>query len=132
MSSDVLSRLALECRRLFLKDHEVAVRIGAHDFEKGLPQRVLFNVELFVPYAHSSPQKDRLYEVVDYDYVRHAVSQRVAAGHIELQETLCDELAATLLEHPGVVAVRLSTCKADVYPDCAGVGVEVFRVKDGF
>jgi len=33
------------------------------------------------------------------------------------------------MRHPGVQAVRLSTCKPDVYPDCDAVGVEVFRAK---
>jgi DNA polymerase-3 subunit alpha len=57
------------------------------------------------------------------------IAERVQRGHVELQETLCDELAAALLAHPQVQAVRLSTCKPDVYPDCDGVGVEVFRLK---
>lgn len=129
MHLDPLQALALQCRRLFLRDHVVDVQIGAHEFEKGAPQRVIFNVELFVPYAQSTPSKDQLHEVVDYDFVRTVIAARVHRGHIELQETLCDELAAQLLAHPGVQAVRLSTCKPDVYPDCAGVGVEVFRIK---
>lgn len=130
MNHDPMTRLALECRRIFLRDHVVPVRIGAHDFEKTQAQRVVFNVELFVPYAASTPQADKLAEVVDYDFVRTLIARRVAAGHVELQETLCDDLAAQLLEHPQVQAVRLSSCKPDVYPDCAGVGVEVFRLKD--
>ena len=130
MTLDPLSRLTLYCRRIFLRDHEISVQIGAHDFEKGQPQRVIFNVELFVPYASSTPQTDSLSEVVDYDFVREVIAQRVASGHVELQETLCDDLAARLLEHPQIWAVRLSSCKPDVYPDCAGVGVEVFRMKD--
>lgn len=117
------------CRRLFLRDYVVPVRIGAHDFEKTAPQRIVFNVELFVPYASSTPSKDQLSEVVDYDFVRAVIATRVQQGHVELQETLCDDLAMQLLSHPGVQAVRLSTCKPDVYPDCAGVGVEVFRNK---
>jgi dihydroneopterin aldolase len=117
------------CRRVFLRDHVVQVHIGAHDFERGTTQRVVFNVELFVPYEHSTPSKDQLVEVVDYDFVRSCIAQRVAQGHVELQETLCDDLAAQLLSHPGVQAVRLSSCKPDVYPDCVGVGVEVFRSK---
>lgn len=124
-----MNTLALECRRLFLRDHVVAVHIGAHAFEKGVTQRLVFNVELFVPYANSTPKDDRLAEVVDYDMVREVIAQRVALGHVELQETLCDDLAAQLLAHPQVRAVRLSTQKPDVYPDCAGVGVEVFRMK---
>ena len=130
MTLDPLSRLTLYCRRIFLSDHEVSVQIGAHDFEKGQPQRVIFNVELFVPYAASTPQSDSLSEVVDYDFVREVIADRVATGHVELQETLCDDLAGRLLAHPQVWAVRLSSCKPDVYPDSAGVGVEVFRMKD--
>lgn len=121
--------LALSCRKLFLRDHVVDMHIGAHGFEKGRTQRVIFNVELFVPYACSTPRADQLDEVVDYDFVREVIHQRVQAGHIQLQETLCDDLATRLLAHPQVLAVRLSSCKPDVYPDCAGVGVEVFRAK---
>jgi len=129
MTSIDPATLALTCRRLFLRDHVVDMHIGAHGFEKGRTQRVIFNVELFVPYASSTPQADQLAEVVDYDFVRELIRQRVQAGHIQLQETLCDDLASRLLAHPQVLAVRISSCKPDVYPDCAGVGVEVFRAK---
>lgn len=129
MSDRIFETLAVECRRLFLRDHVVPVQIGAHDFEKGVAQRLVFNVELFVPYASTTPKADKLAEVVDYDFVREVIAARIAQGHVELQETLCDDLAAQLLAHPQVRAVRLSTQKPDVYPDCAGVGVEVFRMK---
>lgn len=128
--SDPLSSLALTCRRLFLRNHVVDVRIGAHDFEKHGPQRIVFNVELFVPLAGSTPTRDDPAEVVDYDYVRQVIARRVARGHIVLQETLCDDLMTELMAHPGVAAVRLSSCKPDVYPDCEGVGVEIIRIKD--
>jgi 7,8-dihydroneopterin aldolase/epimerase/oxygenase len=127
--SDVLSQLALNCRRLFLRNHTVDVRIGAHDFEKHAPQRIVFNVELFVPYSASTPMQDDLAEVVDYDFIREVIARRVALGHIVLQETLCDDLMRELIAHPQVQAVRLSSCKPDVYPDCEAVGVEIFQIK---
>lgn len=130
MTPDTLTHLALTCRRIFLRDHVVPMQIGAHGFEKTQAQRVIFNVELFVPYHHSTPKSDQLAEVVDYDFVREVIANRVRLGHVELQETLCDELASRLLAHPQVQAVRLSSCKPDVYPDCKGVGVEVFCIKD--
>jgi 7,8-dihydroneopterin aldolase/epimerase/oxygenase len=126
---DPITRLQLECRRIFLRNHAVPVRIGAHDFEKTQAQQVVFNVELFVPYALSTPQTDDLAEVVDYDFVRELIAVRIGQGHVELQETLCDDLAAQMLAHPRVQAVRLSSNKPDVYPDCEAVGVEVFRMK---
>jgi 7,8-dihydroneopterin aldolase/epimerase/oxygenase len=122
-------RLA-DCRRLFVRDHEVQAHIGAHGFEKGGPQRLRINVELFVPLALSTPHEDRLSEVVDYDFVRESIARRLAQGHVELQETLCDDLLALMLAHPGVRAARVSTEKPDVYPDCSAVGVEVFGIKN--
>lgn len=122
-------RLA-DCRRLFLRDHVVQMNIGAHDFEKRGPQRVLVNVDLYVPLAVSTPKDDRLHEVVDYDFIRELIAQRAQRGHVELQETFCDELLAALLAHPRVRAARVATEKPDVYPDCAAVGCEVFAVKE--
>jgi dihydroneopterin aldolase len=122
-------QLLLQCRRIFLRDYVISAQIGAHAFEKEQAQRVIFNVDLYVSYEHSTAVNDLLHEVVDYDFVREVIAHRVRQGHVELQETLCDDLATQLLAHPQVQAVRLSSCKPDVYPDCAGVGIEVFRIK---
>jgi dihydroneopterin aldolase len=121
----------MDCRRLFLRDYEVWINIGVHDFEKKGEQRVLINVELYVPLALSTPKADKLNEVLDYDFIRRSVMGRVAQGHIHLQETLVDDLLALMLAHPRVRAARVSTAKPDVYPDCAAVGVEVFGLKEG-
>lgn len=117
------------CRRLFLKAFEINMNIGVHDFEKKGEQRVIVNVDLYVPLQNNTPSKDDLSEVVDYDFMRQTIADIIAPGHIHLQETLCDEIVKRMLAHPLVYATRVSTEKPDVYPDCAGVGVEVFRSK---
>jgi dihydroneopterin aldolase len=119
----------MDCRRVFLRDYEVWINIGVHDFEKKGEQRVLINVDLYVPLALSTPKADRLEEVVDYDFIRRSVAERVSRGHIHLQETLVDDVLALMLAHPRVRAACVSTAKPDVYPDCAAVGVEVFALK---
>ena len=121
--------LLAQCRRLFIKDLEVLARIGIHDFELGAPQRLLIDVDLYVDLKATSPSSDNIEEVVDYDFIRQVVFKRIEAGHINLQETLCDELAQLLLANAKVLAVQLSTRKPDVYPDCSAVGVEIFRCK---
>lgn len=118
-----------DCRRLFLRNYEVMINIGVHDFEKKAEQRVVINVDLYIPLALSTPKEDQLDEVVDYDFMRETIAQRVGKGHVQLQETLCDDVANAMLLHPRVRAVRVSTMKPDVYPDCEGVGVEVFFIK---
>ena len=120
----------MDCRRLFLRDYEVRMNIGVHDFEKRGEQRVLINVDLYVPLAQSTPSHDELDEVVDYDFIRRSIVARIARGHVQLQETLCDDVLALMLAHPKVRAARVSTEKPDVYPDCDAVGCEVFAMKE--
>jgi dihydroneopterin aldolase len=119
-----------DCRRLFLRDYEVWINIGVHDFEKKGEQRVKINVDLYVPLAESTPRHDELDEVLDYDFIRREIMARVAQGHIHLQETLADDVLARMLAHPKVRAARVATEKPDVYPDCDAVGCEVFKMKD--
>lgn len=120
----------IDCRRLFLRNYAVLINIGVHDYEKKGEQRVLINVDLYIPLALSTPKDDNLNEVVDYDFMRETIAKRTAKGHVHLQETLCDDVARSMLAHPNVRAVRVSTMKPDVYPDCEGVGVEVFQIKN--
>ena len=129
MNSPLSHPALLDCRRLFLRNDTVNINIGVHEFEKRGEQRVLINVDLYIPLRNSTPLADDLSEVVDYDFIRRTIAERVARGHVHLQETLCDDVLALMLEHPLVKAARVSTEKPDVYPDCEAVGVEVFGIK---
>jgi dihydroneopterin aldolase len=130
MHSLLIHPALMACRRLFLRDYEVWINIGVHDFEKKGEQRVLINVDLFVPLAQSTPRADKLEEVLDYDFIRRTIAERVKRGHVHLQETLADDVLKLMLAHPQVKAARVSTEKPDVYPDCQAVGVEVFGMKE--
>jgi dihydroneopterin aldolase len=130
MHSLLTNPTLMDCRRLFLHNYEVNINIGVHEFEKRGEQRVLINVDLYVPLARSTPQQDQLSEVLDYDFIRRSVAERVSKGHIHLQETLADDVLRLMLAHPDVRAARVSTAKPDVYPDCEAVGCEVFGMKD--
>ncbi len=129
MQSLLTNPSLMDCRRLFLRDYEVWINIGVHDFEKKGEQRVKINVDLYVPLAQSTPTQDQLDEVLDYDFIRRTITQRVSKGHIHLQETLADDVLRLMLAHPSVRAARVATEKPDVYPDCDAVGCEVFGMK---
>lgn len=130
MSTWLLDPRLAHCRRIFLREVVLDANIGIHAFERADAQRLVINVDLFVPYAVSTPKHDKIHEVIDYDFVRTTVRRRIAQGHINLQETLVDDIARSLLAHPGVHAVRVASEKPDVYEDVEAVGVEVFHVKD--
>jgi len=48
------------CRRLFLKNYEVPMNIGVHDFEKKGAQRVIINIDLYVLLPDNTPKQDDL------------------------------------------------------------------------
>ncbi len=129
MTSLLDPRLA-DCRRLFLRNYVVDANIGIHAFEKEGAQRLALNVDLYVPLALSTPRHDKIHEVLDYDFIRLTIRHRIDQGHINLQETLVDDIARSLLAHPAVRAVRVASEKPDVYPDVDAVGIEVLHFKD--
>ncbi len=119
-----------DCRRLFLSNYHLDANVGVYDYEKVGAQRTAISVDVFVPLAISTPVNDQISEVVDYDFIRDIIRSRISAGHIDLLETICDDVARRILAHPLVRAVRVSTMKRDIYPDCDGVGVEVIHIKE--
>ncbi len=127
--SDLLDPRLHDCRRIFLHDFALEVSIGFHDFEREAKQRVLINVDLFVPIAASTSGADHVGEVVDYDFIRHGIIGWAGSRHFNLQETLLDGIVDICFAQAAVSAVRASTQKPDVYPDCRTIGVEVFRFR---
>jgi 7,8-dihydroneopterin aldolase/epimerase/oxygenase len=121
-------RLA-DCRRIFLEELTIEASIGFHDIEREARQRVVIDVDLFVPLHASTPRNDDVTEVLDYDRFRSAIAQWAASRHFNLQETLLDGIVDICLSRPEVRAVRARTHKPDIYPDCRTVGIEVFRFR---
>jgi dihydroneopterin aldolase len=130
MTSALMIKELQNCRRLFLRNYDILINIGVHDFEKKAEQHVIVNIDLYVPLGQNTPKEDQLHEVVDYDFMRETIKEIASHGHIQLQETLCDEIMQKMLAHPLVIAARVSTEKPDVYPDCDVVGVEIFKMKN--
>ena len=113
--------------RLFLRNLQVAARLGIHDFERK-PQRVLVNVELYLDPA-ALPKTDRIAEAVDYDAVRTDIVALAASRHFNLQETFVHAILDLCVARPGVIAARASSAKPDIYPDVEQAGYEAVRFK---
>lgn len=115
-------------RRIFLKNFETRISMGIHNFEKKTRQRIMVNVDLFLE-PEARIERDHISETVDYDFLRRDIAALTESGHFHLQETFCEKILALCLAKPGVVAVRVSSEKLDVYPDCESIGFEIFRAK---
>jgi dihydroneopterin aldolase len=107
-----------------LRQFDLPVRIGVHDFERSAAQRMWFDVDICVRLEHAPATSDDISSTLNYDFLREMIQQTVGDAHHELQETLCDALFNQLMSHPQIMAARVNTSKPDVYPDCLSIGTE--------
>ena len=116
---------SLPDRRVFVRDLVLKTQIGVHPHEKGGVQRVRINVELAV--TDDGAADDNIRNVVSYEDIVGAVKRLIDGDHINLVETLAERIATALLKDRRVNAARIRVEKLDVFPDTAGVGVEIER-----
>ena len=111
-------------RKIVLDDFRLDLDIGFHEFEIGNPQRLLVTIEVWVD-ERSFPASDEAGSAWDYDFLRTEIVALVEGRRFNLQETVAREIYDLVAARRGVTALRVSTRKPDIYPDCAGVGVEL-------
>ena len=96
-SSDPLDRISLS-------DHEREVEIGAFQQERGLLQRVRFNVVVEVRSA-ADAHADDVDRILSYDTICEAIDHELQAERLNLLETLAARIAERILAHPLAAAV---------------------------
>lgn len=119
-----------QSRKIVLDDLEFQCDIGFHAFEIGNPQRLRVTVEVWVD-AASFPDNDLVNQAWDYDRLRTGILNIVAGRRFNLQETVAHEIYDMVAARRGVAALRVTTRKPDIYPDCAAVGVELASFAGG-
>jgi dihydroneopterin aldolase len=120
----VPDRLKVRSARIVLESLEVQTDIGFHDFEVGTPQRLIVTVEIWLEDV-SAPSEDDPARAWNYDFLRSEVEELAGERRNNLQETLAHAVFDRIAAFHGVKHVRIRTSKPDIYPDAAGVGVEI-------
>jgi dihydroneopterin aldolase len=112
---------------VFVHDLVLDAEIGVYSNEKGVTQRARFSVDIEVT-PSDRPIDDDIGRVLDYDMIIKTIKDILAEGHINLVETLADEIASRCLTHPRAVSVKVKIEKLDKEPDA--VGVEIVRHRE--
>lgn len=113
--------------RISVRDHIVAVEIGAFQAERGTTQRISFNVVVEVrPLA--DPVDDDVDRILSYDKVTEAISIELAEERLNLLETLAERIAERILLEPQAVRTFVRVEKLDRGP--GALGVEIVRSVD--
>ncbi len=112
--------------RIMVRDLLLMCSIGVHPHERLAPQRVRINVDM-AAVDQAGPVGDDIANVVSYEDVITGIKQVIAAGHINLVETLADRIAELCLADGRVASVRVRVEKLDVYAEATSVGIEIER-----
>jgi dihydroneopterin aldolase len=108
--------------RVFLINYVIDVSIGVYPWERKRRQKVRIDIEVTQTYA-TTPRT--IEDVLDYNRIREGIRGIVDAGHVDLQETLCDKVLGMCLRLPGVQSAKVRVAKLEAFADCEAVGCEM-------
>ncbi|WP_410218676.1 dihydroneopterin aldolase [Paracoccus sp. (in: a-proteobacteria)] len=108
--------------RIFLRDHVLTTEIGAFQSERGVDQRLRFNLTVDLRDAVSGAG-DHVDHILSYDVLTQAVDTALADQRYNLVETLAERIAAEVLAHPRAARIEVIVEKLDRGPGALGVSI---------
>jgi len=115
-------------RHVFVRDLELDCSIGVHQHEREALQKVRINLDLAVREGEMNGRlDDDLGNVVCYEKLTNGVRSIVNNGHVNLVETLAEDIASMCLADERVRSARIRVEKLEIMADAASVGVEIER-----
>ncbi len=108
--------------RVFVHGLTLPASIGAYVHERGARQRLRFDVTVELAPRSAAPPRD-MRDVYSYDLISDGIRMLVAAGHVDLVETLAERVAALLLEDARVQAAEIKVTKLGTGAGRVGVAI---------
>jgi len=117
--------------RIRLRDVEVAVKCGLHPWERHpeRPTRLLIDVDLYAPLGPGPMAQG---DFINYDHVRDFLRSLPDRPHVDLLETIVDDIVDACFELRQVVACRVCVTKPDIFNEAGGAGVDVTRTRESW
>lgn len=100
--------------------------IGVFDHEYEAAQNVRFDVTVDLAPLTGNAEHD-LHNIVRYDYIVADIKTHLAAGHVDLVETLAEDVAGIALAYTRAMTVTVAVIKLEAFDEAAGVGVRITR-----
>ena len=115
-------------RKVLIKDLELKMLIGIHNFEKKKKQMVRFNLVINID-QNLFPNDNDLKSIVNYEQVIKTIKRITAKKHYPLLETLAEKIFSKLFENLKIKKILLRIEKLDVIKNTSSVGVEIEKTR---
>ena len=114
--------------KIKLTELTVNTVIGIWDWEKRIPQKVVFDIEMSTDINKAS-KSDSIKDALDYKAVSKRVKQYALENQFDLIEALADKVAEIILNEFEVSWVKLTISKPYAIRDSKNVSLMIERSK---
>lgn len=123
-----LAETEQKTHQIFIRDLLIDMLIGVYEHEQTQTQPVRLNIDMTVT-DHLGPLNDDYHHVVCYETIANEIKTYALSQHINLVETVAEDVAQICLNHPRVIATTVKVEKLSAVADTTSVGIEIHRTK---
>ena len=113
-------------KKVLIKELILDLKLGYYDFEKEIPQKVKFSLE--IDYEDKKPSNDKdLKSIVNYAKIVKLIKKLVKNKHYNFLETLAEDVFDELFKDRRIDKISLKIEKLEILKDCSSVGIQISK-----
>ena len=113
-------------KKVIIKELILDLKLGYFDFEKEMPQKVKFNIE--VNYEDKKPSDDKdIKSIVNYAKIVRLIKKLMKNKHYNFLETLAEDVFDELFKDKRIDKISLQIEKLEIMKDCSSVGIQISK-----
>ena len=113
-------------KKVLIKELILDLKLGYYDFEKEIPQKVKFSLE--IDYEDKKPSNDKdLKSIVNYAKIVKLIKKLVKNKHYNFLETLAEDVFDELFKDRRIDKISLRIEKLEILKDCTSVGIQISK-----
>ena len=115
-------------RRVLIKNLELNIFIGIHNYEKKKKQKVRFNIEIITD-PNISPSKNDMSTILNYETIVNKINYLVKKKHHDLLEELTENIFDVIFKFRLVKKVKIKIEKLEIIKETESVGINVSKTR---
>ena len=113
-------------KKILINELILDLKLGYYDFEKEIPQKVKFSLE--IDYEDKKPSNDKdLKSIVNYAKIVKLIKKLVKNKHYNFLETLAEDVFDELFKDKRIDKISLRIEKLEILKDCSSVGIQISK-----
>ena len=113
-------------KKVLIKELILDLKLGYYDFEKEIPQKVKFSLE--IDYEDKKPSNDKdLKSILNYAKIVKLIKKLVKNKHYNFLETLAEDVFDELFKDKRIDKISLRIEKLEILKDCSSVGIQISK-----